>query len=116
MESMIKDRRYWVNQYKEKSNKIPEEIKPFYLRFDNELTPEEEEAKRLADIEAKIKKKKKTEKKDKKKKGKADDDDDDGGSNHVKIGGSEIIQKFDEFYDDYDRVWASRDETKNYNQ
>jgi SpoVK/Ycf46/Vps4 family AAA+-type ATPase len=92
MGSMIKDRRNWVTNFKEKSNKIPEEIKPFYDRFKNELTPEEEEAKKLADIEAKIKKKKKEgSKKDKKKKGKVDDDEDDGGNYNVKIGGSEII-------------------------
>ena len=114
MEAMVKERRDWVYKVKNKNNKIPEEIKPFYDRFANELTPEEEEAKRLADLEAKSKKKKKTEKKDKKKKGKGDDDEDEAPTSNVKIGNSEIIQKFDEQYGDYNHVWASRDETSNF--
>jgi hypothetical protein len=34
----------------------------------------------------------------------------------VKIGPSEVVQKFDEFYEDYNDVWANRDETENYQQ
>ena len=99
-------------------NKVPEEIKPFYDRFNVEapLSPEEEEAKRLAEEEEKGKKKKKGEKKKakgKKKKGGKDDDD---AVQIIKIGTSEITQKFDEQYELYNDCWVSRDETDNYKQ
>jgi len=71
MEGMLKDRRDWINEYRQNHmGKIPDEIKPFYDRFNVEapLSPEEEEAKRLADEEEKGKKKKKEKKKEKKKK------------------------------------------------
>jgi len=74
MEGMLKDRREWVNDYKQNNqNKIPDEIKPFYERLNVEtpLSPEEEEAKAAADEEGGKKgKKKKEEKKKKGKKGK----------------------------------------------
>jgi hypothetical protein len=83
IEGMLKDRREWVNLFKQNNqNKVPDEIKPFYERFNVEapLSPEEEEAKRLEDEESKGKKKKKGEKKkkEKKKKGKKGKGDDDG--------------------------------------
>ena len=34
----------------------------------------------------------------------------------AKIGPSEVVQKFDEFYKDYNETWADRDETDNYEQ
>lgn len=74
-------------------NKIPEDIKPFYDRFNVEtpLSPEDEEAKRLADEEEKGKKKKKGEKKkEKKKKGKKGKEDD-GAPQIIKIGASEVV-------------------------
>lgn len=100
MEGMLKERRDWITEWRENHmNKIPDEIKPFYDRFNVEapLSPEEEEAKRLAEEEEKGKKKKKGEKKKekkKKKKGKKSDGDD--GPAIIKIGPSEVIQKFDE--------------------
>jgi CelD/BcsL family acetyltransferase involved in cellulose biosynthesis len=119
MEGMLKDRRDWINEYRQSHmNKIPEDIKPFYDRFNVEapLSPEEEEAKRLAEEEAAGKKKKKTEKKkEKKKKGKKKKDDDDGVA-IIKIGASEVVQKFDEQYEDYTETWVNRDETENYKQ
>ena len=72
---MKKERRDWIQEYKANhANKPPDDIKGFYDRLKTEepLSPEEEEAKRLADEEeAKAKKgKKKQEKKAGKKKGK----------------------------------------------
>ena len=99
--------------------KVPDEIKPFYDRFNTEapLSPEEEEAKRLEEEEGKDKKKKKEKKKEKKKKGKkGKGGDDDGAPQIIKIGVSEVIQKFDEQYDDYNESWINRDETDNYKQ
>jgi IQ and AAA domain-containing protein len=31
----------------------------------------------------------------------------------VKIGPSEVVQKFDEFYDDFNQIWSNRDESEN---
>jgi len=118
-ESMLKDRREWIQQQKALyPNKIPEDLKKFYERFNVEpgLTPEEEEAKKLAEEEeAKAKKKKKKDgaKKKKGKKGKGDGDDK---VQTVKVGPSEVVQKFDMFYDQYNKDWANRDETDNYEQ
>ena len=82
---MLRERREWIHEYKKNhANKPPDDMKGFYERFNVEtpLSPEEEEAKRLADEEeAKNKKKKKKDgaKKDgKKKKGKKGAGDDDG--------------------------------------
>ena len=97
------------------ASKPPDDVKGFYNRFKTELplSPEEEEAKRLAEEEEGKKPKKKEAKKEaKKKKGKKDDGDDDKKS-IVKIGPSEVVQKFDEFYEDYNNVWANRDESEN---
>lgn len=118
MEGMLKDRRDWINEYRESHmGKIPDEIKPFYERFNVEapLSPEEEEAKRLADEEEKGKKKKKEKKKEKKKKKKGGKDEDTG-PEIIKIGASEVVQKFDEQYEDYGDAWVNRDETDNYKQ
>jgi hypothetical protein len=94
MEGMLKERRDWITEYRQSHmNKIPDDIKPFYDRFNVEapLSPEEEEAKRLAEEEEKGKKKKKGEKKkEKKKKGKKKGGDDEGVA-IIKIGVSEIV-------------------------
>lgn len=84
------------------------------------MSPEEEEAKKLEEEEAgKNKKKKKKEEKKKdggKKKKKKGGDDGDEKKQIVKIGPSEVVQKFDEFYEDYNDVWANKDEIENYQQ
>ena len=82
------------------------------------MSPEELEAKKLQEEEdAKNKAKKKDGKKDakkdnkgKKKKG----DDDEEKVQVVKVQITEVVQKFDGFYEDYNEVWANRDETENY--
>jgi hypothetical protein len=64
--------------------------------------------------EAKTKGKKKEAKKEGKKpgkKGKGEDDDDK--KQIVKIGPSEVVQKFDEFYEDFNTLWMNRDESEN---
>jgi hypothetical protein len=119
-EQMLKERRDWIQEYKAlHANKPPEDLKDFYERFNTEtpLSPEDEELKKLQeDEESKSKKKKKKEeKKDKgKKKKKKGDDGDDEKKQVLKIGPSEVVQKFDEFYEDYNEVWANRDESENY--
>ena len=118
---MIKERREWVNQFKETHNgKIPDDLAEFKNRFDVEtpLSPEDEAAKKAEEDEGGGKKKKKGgdggKKKGKKggKKAKGDDD----GAPAAQIYISEVIQKFDLFYDDYNEDWVTRDETDNYKQ
>ena len=84
------------------------------------LSPEEEEAKK-AEEEAGGGKKEKKGKGDKGKgKGKGKKggggDDDDGGSKLLKLGPTECVLKFDEFYEGYSNEWANRDERENKEQ
>lgn len=69
-EGMLKDRRDWITETKEKNNnKIPDDIKGFHDRFkvEDALSPEEEEAKAAAEAEGGGKKGKKEAKKEKEK-------------------------------------------------
>lgn len=115
---MLKERRDWVQDYKAlHANKPPDDLKDFYKRFEVEtpLSPEEEELKKLQDEEdAKNKKKKKKDANKAKKKKKKGDKDDDDKKQIVKVGPSEVVQRFDEFYEDYSDVWANKDEAENY--
>jgi hypothetical protein len=98
------------------NGKVPADISKFYERnnLETPLSPEEEAAKQAADEAEKGKKGKKEKKKEKKgKKGKGGGDDDDS-KQVAKIGPSEVVLKFDEFYQNYNLDWANRDETKNY--
>lgn len=119
-EGMLKDRRDWITQFKENNNnKIPDDIKPFHERNNVEASPEDEDGK-AADGDDGGKKGKKDAKKEKGKKGKGKKGKggggDDGDVAIIKIGTSEIVQKFDEHYDNYNDVWVNRDETDNYKQ
>lgn len=93
---------------------MPTDIAKFYERnnLETPLSPEEEAAKKAAEEADKGKKGKKEKKKEKKgKKGKGEKEE----KNQIaKIGPSEVVLKFDEFYQSYNLDWASRDETKNY--
>lgn len=97
MEQMLKDRRLWVTEQRQMNlGKVPEDIKPFYDRFNVEspLSPEEQAAKDAADEEGGGKKgkgKKKAEEKGKKKKGKKGKGDDDGDEASAKLGPSEVV-------------------------
>ena len=111
---MVNERRDWILEMKARNKgKIPTKFPDdFNKRNDLEtpLSPAEEEAKRLEE-EAKAAKKDKK-KKDAKKKGKKKKKDDDS-KNIAKIGPTEVVLKFDEFYQTYNTDWANRDETKN---
>jgi hypothetical protein len=91
---MLKERREFIQEYRAlHGGKPPDDLKDYYDRANVEtpLSPEDEEAKRLADEEeAKKKKKKKDAKKDKKKKKKGGKDDD-GKVQILKIGPSEVV-------------------------
>jgi hypothetical protein len=119
MEDMLQQRRDWINEYKSMhQNKVPEDIKPFYDKFNTEapLSPEEEAAKKAAEEEEAAAKKgkkgaKKAGKKKKGKKGKKDDGEEK--LQVVKIGPTEVVTKFDDFYDEFNDQWVHRDESNN---
>jgi hypothetical protein len=117
IDNMLKERREWIQEQKAMTNgKVPADISKFYERnnLETPLSPEEEAAKQAAEEAEKGKKGKKEKKKEKKgKKGKGGGDDDDS-KQVAKIGPSEVVLKFDEFYQNYNLDWANRDETKNY--
>jgi len=120
MEKMLNERRDWVNEQRGRNlGKVPEDCKGFYDRLNVEapLSPEEEAARAAEEEEAAAKKGKKKEKKKegKKKKGKKDKDDD-GKPQTINIGPSEIVQRFDEQYEEFNEVWNNRDESENYKQ
>ena len=117
-DSMLKARRDWVQWYRSTFGKAPENLEKFYAKNDLEtpLSPEEEE-KKAAEDESKGKKKEKKSKDKKAKKGKGGGGgDDEGGEKLLKIGPTEVVQKFDEFYEDYTGEWANRDERDNKEQ
>ncbi len=117
-ETMLKERRDWIQEFRSlHAKKPPDDLKEFYNRFKVEkpLTAEEQEEQRLKEEEeAKQKKKKKETKKKAKKKKKGAGDGDDDKKKILKIGPSEVVQKFDEFYTDYNDAWANKDETDNF--
>ena len=118
-DQMLKERRDWIQEQKTmQAGKPPADITKFYERnnLETPLSPEEEAAKKAEEEAGAGKKGKKEKKKEKKgKKGGKGGDDDEGGQ-VAKIGPSEIVLKFDEFYQNYNLDWSNRDETKNYDQ
>jgi SpoVK/Ycf46/Vps4 family AAA+-type ATPase len=117
-EDMLKERREWIQEVKtQKGGKPPEDVKGFYERVVKEDDKDDEGGEGGDDDEdAKGKKGKKEEpKKGKGKKGAAAGEDDDD-KQIIKIGPSEVIQKYDEFYEDYNNIWANKDESENYQQ
>ena len=116
-DSMLKSRRDWVQWYRQTFGKIPDSLEKYYLKdkLETPLSPEEEEKKAAEEDDGPKKKDKKGDKKGKKgKKGAAAEDDD--GDKKLKIGPTEVVQKFDEFYDEYNGDWANRDERENKEQ
>lgn len=118
-DEMLKERRDWIQDWKaEHGGKPPDALDKFYEKdkLETPLSPEEELQKQLEEEEAAKAKGKKAKKpaakKGKKKKGEAEDE----SKKIVKIGPSEVVQKFDDFYDSYNKVWANRDETDNPDQ
>ena len=108
----------WINEQRAVTGKIPDEIKPFYDRFNTETptSPEEEAAKKAEEEEGGKKGKKKggdKKAKGKKGKGKKGGGDGDDKPPTFKLGTSEVITKFDEFYDEWKVDWDQRDESNN---
>jgi len=118
-DTMLKQRRDWVQWHRSNfAGKVPDNLEKFYQKNNTEtpLSPEEEEKKAAEEEDGKKKKvKDKAKKAGKGKKG-AGGDDDDGKDKLLKIGPTEVVQKFDEFYEDYTNEWANRDERDNKEQ
>lgn len=116
-EKMLKERRDWIQTQKaQRGGKPPDDVKGFYDRVkEEEKDGEDGEGEGDGAEEAKGKGKKEEPKGKGKKKGAAGDDDDEE-QQVIKIGPSEIVQKFDEFYEDYNNVWSNKDESENYQQ
>lgn len=108
IEEEVRKRQDWIQEFKEQHNgKPPEKIEKYHERKNQAepLSPEEEEKKRLEDEEKAKKKKdkgkggKKKESKGKKgKKGK----DEKKKQGVVEVGPTEVVGKFDAFYEDYE--------------
>ena len=93
---MLKERREWINKYKEDhQGKIPEDLTEFKNRFDVEtpLSPDEEAAKKGEEKEDKAGKKKEKKKEGAKKKGKGKKGggDDEGGASVALLYVSEVV-------------------------
>lgn len=122
MEYEIRKRQDWIQKYKEEHNgKPPDKMDNYDDRLFSENTLEEETA--LAGAEEDKGKKKGGEKKDVKKveKGKKDSKkskqpQEEVNQKKVSVGPSEVVMKFEEFYEDYETVWGKRDETDNITQ
>lgn len=114
-DSMLKARRDWVQWYRSTFGKIPDSLDKFYQKdnLETPLSPEDEEKAKAEEEEKAKKKDKKSKDKGKKAKKGGGGDDDDGGDKLLKIGPTEVVQKFDEFYEDYTKDWANRDERDN---
>ena len=119
-DSMLKQRRDWVQWYRTNFSKLPENLEKFYQKnnLETPLSPEEEEKAKAEEEDGKKGKKGGKDKGKGKGKGKkgGGGDDDDGGEKLLKIGPTEVVQKFDEFYEDYTNEWANRDERDNKEQ
>ena len=116
-DSMLKERRDWVQWYRSNFGKVPEDLKKFYEKSNLETPPsaeDEEKAKAEEESGGKKKGKDKAAKKGKGKKGGGGDAE--GGPKLLKIGPTEVVIKFDKFYDDYSEDWANRDERDNKEQ
>ena len=114
VDEMLRERRDWIHEQKAKTGgKPPKELSKFYERNNlaEPLNPEEEAARLEEEAANKKGKKGKDKNKDKKGKGKKSDGDEEYSGEVVKLGPSECIGKFDEFYKDYNETWADRDET-----
>ena len=123
MEYEIRKRQDWIQKYKEEHNgKPPDKMDKYVDRLfsDNPLSPEEEAA--LAGGDEDKGKKKGGEKKDVKKDGKGKKDgkkkkeEDKENQKKVNIGPTEVVMKFEEFYEDFETVWGKRDEEDNTTQ
>ena len=118
---MLKERRDWIQKYRADFGKVPDNLDKFYERHDllQPLSPEEEE-KKAAEDEENAKKGGKEKKGGKGKggkgKGKGAAPADEGGAKKMKIGPSEVVGRFDEFYEEYNKDWANRDEHDNKKQ
>ena len=109
----LRKRREWILQYRREYNgKLPDGLDKYYEK-DNVKAGDGEEDDGEETKGKKGKDKKAKEKKGKKGKGgKKGADGEDGGDKLIRIGPTEVVGKFGEFYNEYN-YWATRDESDN---
>ena len=108
----LKKRRDWIQDYREEFNgKYPDGLDKYY----DKINPKKD--KKESDEASKPKKKEKNKKVNKKGKGKkGKSGDEEGKEKMMKIGPSEVVKKFSNFYDEYNHDWSNRDERLNKEQ
>ena len=116
----LKKRRDWIANYRSDfPGKIPDGLDKYYEQMnvqEDKKEGEDEDDEDGGGKAPKKKEKKAKEKKGKGKKGKKGGGDEEGGEKMMKIGPSEVVGKFDQFYEQYNQDWANRDERDNKEQ
>lgn len=119
MEYEIRKRQDWIQKYKEEHNgKPPDKMDKYDDRLfsGDPLTAEELAALEEGAGEKGSKKADKGKKADKAKKDgkkKKDENDTEGVYKKITVGPTEVVLKFEQFYEDYESVWGKRDELDN---
>ena len=114
----MNERHTFIQDYRSNFGKAPDGLDKFYIKeLETPLSPEEEEKAKAEEEEKSKKKEKKGGKaKEKGKKKGGGGDAEEGGEKMLKVGPTEVVQKFDEFYDGYAGEWENRDESNNKEQ
>ena len=115
----LRKRREWIMQYRQEYNgKIPEGLDKFYENDKKDAAgggddEEGDDAPTTGKKGKGDKKGKEGGKKKKGKKGKGGGGGDDAAEAKIKIGPTEVVGKFNEFYSEYNNDWSTRDESDN---
>ena len=113
-DEMLMERRNWYQEVRRNGGKVPDSLDKFYAQAETGGAAEDEERKAAEEDEnSKKKKQKAKELKSKGKAKKAGEEEEEVGTKLLKIGPTEVVQKFEDFYGDYTDVWANRDERDN---
>ena len=113
-DEMLMERRNWYQEVRRNGGKVPDSLDKFYAQNEADRAAEDEERKAAEEEEKSAKKKQKAkELKAKGKSKKAGEEEEEVGTKLLKIGPTEVVQKFEDFYVDYTDVWANRDERDN---
>ena len=114
-DEMLMERRNWYQEVRRNGGKVPDSLDKYYAQLNDAGGAAEDEERKAAEDEENSKKKKQKAKelKAKGKAKKAGEEEEEVGTKLLKIGPTEVVQKFEDFYGDYSDVWANRDERDN---
>lgn len=114
MEYEIRKRQDWIQKYKEEHNGKPPDKMDIYddRLFSGDFKEEQAALDEIAGEKGgkKADKGKKTDKGKKDGKNKSKNDDEIDNLKKISVGPTEVVLKFEEFYEDYEAVWGKRDE------